>query len=192
MIHGIKLKCNHYTDDDFDAAFALCKESVSDSTGVGRQEFQDVQYLRNYLSIAKVAATLYDQSNGKLVLFMMVYDTPSSRSYVPLCGSLYVFMDKDYRGKSIVKDLVGHFIDQLVVNLGYPSYVTRGAFTAVSTFIHIKTGSIFTATIPKSINISKIGWMPSLVAYRDFRKMMTRHQWKCVSIPPVMFCTFPP
>ena len=180
-INGVNVKCDFYKPKDFQKTLALCQKSVTDSTGLGIGEFQNAQYLQKYLSNSKAAVTFYDQDNGALILFVMLFDAPLARSSSPLSAGGYIILDKQYRGRKL-RGAWGPFFDQLTVNLGYPTTVARNALTATTVFINIKLGACFTAAIPKAINMHGLGWMTDLVVYRNLSRMLTADDWKKVSL----------
>ncbi len=91
-INGVNVKCDFYKPSDFQKAFTLCQSTVTDSTGVGKEEFQDAQYLQNYLSNSKAAITFYDKDNGTLIIILYdgVQHSTSKEQFTPVWQWVYI------------------------------------------------------------------------------------------------------
>ena len=170
-IGGIKVLMKPYKNNRFQECFQLFKKSTLDSKGMGQSEFDKPDDLQKYLAKSKMTFTYDDEGrNNKLIAFGMVYDTPLSRSTVPLLGAGYAAVDKDYRGKGIYSEIYNLLIYGMEHSL-CPGHMSRNALTALTALHNIKMGSTFTGVIPKSINIPKLGWLVDLTPYllNDFQ-----------------------
>ncbi len=158
MINGIRVFLRPYQPENFTQVLQLFQNSVQDSKGVGKGEFQTARDLEKYLAKCCAAFTFHDEDNmDKLIGFIMMYGTPLARSTQPLYGGGYGIVDKEYRGKKMSK--VRDVYEYILKKCGYPGSFTRAALTAITAITTLKSGATMSAVVPNSINIPKLGWL---------------------------------
>ena len=163
-VNGVNILLRHYKPECFNDVLKLMQGTVQNSQGVGEGEFQDATDLNKYLTKSKMAVTFHDEDkNSKLIGIQMVYDTVMSRSSQPILAAGYTALDQDYQGKGLFYTF-NSVMGWGFWKHGYVGGALRNTLTSVTTFAGLKGGAEMTTVIPKSIKISKLGWLPDLVA----------------------------
>ncbi len=167
-IGGITLSLREYEGKYFSEALALFQKSIKDSKGMGEGEFNDSKSFEKYIEQSELVYTVHNADKyDKIIGCGMIYGSPLARSNVPLYGSAYFVMDADYREKGIFSELTTSMKD-LGMEMTYPAACGRNALTAVTALMNVKRGVPMTGTIPKSVNVAKVGWLPDMIPVAHF------------------------
>ena len=125
---------------------------------------QVLEQFNYFLDISDTKLMFTNTENGKLFAFIFLFPSPLCRSLKPVLTSGYVVVDPRYKGQSIASE-IAKYIDIFSIQNGYHGHISRISVHARHLVPWVRQGREPLGTIPKSLYVEKMGWMPDVIMY---------------------------